>query len=83
MPRRQNTPPAMSRLDDARGVITGPMWARDEAARSNGSALVQAMRLGVIASLLVLLAYVAAAWLDEASQAEVAGRGDAVVSEVA
>ncbi len=56
--------------------------ARDEAARDNGGALVQGLRLGALASLLVLLAYVAAAWLDDANQVDVA-RVDLVVSEVA
>lgn len=74
--------PAMSTLDDARGVVTGPMWARDEAARGNGTALVRSLRMGAIAALLVLLAYVAAAWLDEARSAELA-QAAATVTEVA
>lgn len=57
--------PAAETLDDARGVIIGPMWARDEAARQAGSSLVTSLRLGAVAVLLVLLAYVGAAWLDE------------------
>jgi hypothetical protein len=58
-------------LDDARGVITGPMWARDEIARGNGSALARSLHLGMFAVLLVLMAYLAAAWLDEACSADV------------
>ncbi len=84
MRRAQQTPPApaVSTLADTRGLITGPMWARDEAARRNGSTLVSGLRHGAAATLLVLLAYVAAAWLDDATQADVA-RVDQVVSEVA
>lgn len=85
MRRAQNINPTVSKLDDARGLVTGPMWARDEAARDNGTALVRSLRMGAIASLLVLLAYVAAAWLDETYSAELA-QADQVaiaVSEVA
>jgi len=82
MPGTHKLDRAVSKLDDTRGLVTGPMWARDEAARSNGSALVQGLRLGVWVALLVLLAYVAATWLDEAHRSEVA-RGDQVVIEVA
>lgn len=71
-------PQPVEKLDDARGVITGPMWRRDEDARSNGSRLVNTLRMGALATLLVLLAYVAAAWLDEANRADLIS-----ISEVA
>jgi hypothetical protein len=75
----------VSTLADTRGLITGPMWAHDEAARRNGSTLVSGLRHGAAATLLVLLAYLAAAWLDEAYGAELAQAGQvaATVSEVA
>jgi hypothetical protein len=62
---------SVEKLDDARGVITGPMWRRDEDARSNGSRLVNTLRMGAVSVLLVMLAYVAAAWLDESQRGDV------------
>jgi hypothetical protein len=56
----------MRKVNDARGLLVGPMWARDEAARRNGGSLVHSLRLGAVSACLVLMAYAAAAWLDEA-----------------
>ena len=58
----------MDRIDDARGVITGPMWAREEAARRNLETLDDMAHIAhwlLWACALVLGAYLLAAWLDD------------------
>ena len=55
-------------VNDARGVVVGPVWAREEAARRNREALRDAGGMGLSllwALALVLGAWLLAAWLDE------------------